>query len=66
MARWEHGAGSANPAMSRPLNFEAEFEAKSAKTECEKTKEAGEWKGIMKVVPTEAETKAGVEAIKVE
>jgi hypothetical protein len=45
---------------------EAEFDTKSAKTGCGKANEAGEWKGILKVKPTEAEKTAGVEAIKVE
>jgi hypothetical protein len=44
---------------------EAEFEAKSAKTECAE-KGTGEWKGVLKIKPTKAEKEAGVEAIKVE
>jgi|SRR5580700_3584516 hypothetical protein len=48
---------------------EAEFEKKSNKTICTvgtTSKEAGEWKGVLTVKPTESEKKAGVEAIKVE
>jgi hypothetical protein len=49
---------------------EAEFNTKSKKALCEssghKQKEIGEFSGIIEIEPTEAEKKAGVEAIKVE
>ncbi len=44
---------------------EAEFNTKSKKMNCGK-KEDGELSGIINIAPTEAEKKAGVEAIKVE
>jgi hypothetical protein len=45
---------------------EAEFESKSPRTTCAKQKEAGEWKGTLKVKPSKVEKEAGVEALKVE
>lgn len=46
---------------------EAEFETKSAKTGCSLDSEpGGEWKGVLKIKPTQGEKEAGVEAIKVE
>jgi hypothetical protein len=47
---------------------EAEFDAKSAKTGCEKSSEkaSGEYKGTLKIKPTAAEKEKGVEGIKVE
>jgi hypothetical protein len=48
------------------LTVEAEFEAKSKRTECINGKEAGEWKGILKIAPSTAEKTAGVEGVKVE
>jgi hypothetical protein len=46
---------------------EAKFDAKSGKTSCsEGGKEAGEWKGTLKIKLTESEKKEGLEALKVE
>jgi hypothetical protein len=46
---------------------EVVFDAKSKKTKCSGGgAESGEWKGVLKMKPTEKEKKAGVEAIKVE
>jgi|SRR5580700_1874191 hypothetical protein len=46
---------------------ESAFDKTSNKTSCTKGGEkAGEWKGVLKIEPTESEKKAGVEAIKVE
>ncbi len=50
-------------------DIEVDFESKSAKTKCTEFgtgEQAGEWKGLLTIKPTEAEKKAGVEAIKVE
>lgn len=62
----------ANPSTSAhminnsiPGLVEAKFDTKSKKISCG-SGEKGELSGVLKIEPTEAETKAGVEAIKVE